>query len=309
VEKKTTESPDISIIIVNMNTEDWLKKCLKSIAKTKGDVSVEVIVVDNGSTDESEAVARSIFPDVIWLPQGENIGYVKANNVGMKAATGRFLMYLNNDTIMAPGCLHELIAFLDRTPEASGASPRICNPDGTDQGVARSFPTIMNGLFGRRSALTRLFPDNRWSRRFMTGRHYEGDEPLECDVLSAACLVVRTDLAKELGGFDEDFTLYWVDSELLGRMRRRGYKSYMLPRARITHFEGSGGSTSSFRQRCRMTIAFNRDSYLCYIKVLQLGPLDPRRLLAAGMLSARALLLMGAQLLRPGRATSSGGKN
>lgn len=303
-------APDFSVVIVNWNGREFLRACLESLRENARDASVEPIVVDNGSSDGSVEMARALWPEALVLPQGRNLGYVPANNVGLRHASGRYTMYLNNDAALAPGCLRILREFLDARPDVGAASGQILNPDGSDQGVARRFPSIANGLFGRRSVLTRWFPGNRFSRRYMVGRHHEGEAPFEVDILSAACLVFRTDVARALGGMDEAFVLYWVDAEMLGRMRRQtGLRTWCVPAAKIVHHEGHGGSTRTFRQRCRMTIAFNRDSYLAYVSWHQLGPLDPRRLFAAAALSVRAALLMGIQLLRPARATSSGGRN
>lgn len=300
--------PDFSVVIVNYNTRDLLLDCLDSITATKGEVRVEVILVDNGSVDGSVEAALERYPGLIALPQDDNLGYVPANNIGMEKATGRYLMYLNNDTVVEPGCFQILRDFLDAHPEACAAGPQILNPDRTDQGAARMFPTLMTGLFGRRSTLSRWFPNNRWTRYSMVGQNRPDDEPFECHTISAACLVVRTGLAKELGGLDEDFTLYWCDCELLARMRRRGHSVWCLPQARIIHYEGHGGSTRSFRQRMKMTVAFNRDSYLCYVRGLDLSPWHPAALLCAALLTARTGVKILVQLLRPDRATSSRGE-
>lgn len=309
MQDKTGETALFSIIIVNMNAAGFLEKCLQSIVATKGDIPVEIILVDNGSSDRSLEVARSIDAGVKLLPQGGNIGYVRANNVGLKCAAAKYTMFLNNDTELFPGCLSEMAGFLNSHLDAGAISGQILNPDGTDQGCARRFPSVLNGVFGRRSVLTRLLPNNRWSRRYLVGRHQAGDEPFEVEILSAACLVVRTELAKELGGMDEDFRHYWVCAEMCSRIRRSGYKAVCVPRAKLVHYEGKGGGTNTFRQRCRMTITFNRDAYLAYIKVHGLALLHPKRIFAAFALSSRALCLMVLQILRPGRATSSGGAN
>lgn len=301
--------PDFSIIIVNLNAAAFLKDCLESIQATRADVSCEVILVDNGSKDGSLAVASETLPDIRILPQTTNIGYVPANNIGLRIATGRFVMFLNNDTRLLPGCLPELRSFLDANPNAGVVSPQILNEDGSDQGCARSFPTAMNGLFGRRSLLTRLFPNNPWSRRYMICRNQTGDAPFEVEILSAACLIAPRDLATQLGGFDESFRLYWVCAEFCHRARGKGTAAFCVPRAKLIHYEGKGGSTKTFRQRCRATVAFNRDAYLAYIKVHGLGPAHPGRLFAGMTLTLRTLALLALQVLRPTAATSSGGRN
>jgi hypothetical protein len=218
-------------------------------------------------------------------------------------------MFLNNDTELFAGCLSEMADFLDSHPEVGAISGQILNEDGTDQGCARRFPSVMNGIFGRRSVFTRLWPNNRWSRSFLVSRYHLGDDPFEVEILSAACLVVRTELAKRLHGMDEEFRHYWVCAEMCSRIRNSGSSVVCVPRAKLVHYEGKGGGTKTFRQRCRMTIAFNHDAYLAYIKVHRLAPLHPRRLFAALALSTRALCLMVLQVLRPNRATSSGGAN
>jgi N-acetylglucosaminyl-diphospho-decaprenol L-rhamnosyltransferase len=309
MDDSTSMGIDFSIIIVNMNSADWLRICLQSIKNTRDDVCVEVILVDNGSTDDSIEIARDVYPEVLILPQGRNIGYVPANNVGLAVSHGRYAMFLNNDTKLLPGCLGVLRAVLDEQPEVGAISGQILNPDGSDQGTARRFPSIANGLFGRRSFLSRHFPNNPWTRRFMLGRQQEGEDAFEVEILSSACLVVRTPLANELDGMDEDFDLYWVDAEMCGRIRDRGYKVYCAPRAKLIHYEGQGGSTKTFRQRVRATVSFHRDAYLAYTKVHKLSAFHIRSLFTALALSLRAAILMIAQLLRPGRATSSGGKN
>lgn len=300
---------ELSIIIVNMNTADWLQQCLASIKQTMGDVGLQVILIDNASTDNSIEVARQVYPQLHLLPQSRNIGYVPANNLGLASATGRYVMFLNNDVRVYPGCFHELVGFLDKHPNAGAVSGQILNPDGSDQGCARRFPTVMNGLFGRRSLLTKWFPRNPWSTRYMVGRHVAHDEPFEVEILSSACLVLRTDLARDLGGMDEDFQLYWVDAELCSRVRERGYNVYCVPRAKIMHYEGQGGSTKTLRQRFRATVCFHRDAYRAYYKVHHLSPLHPRRLFAAIALTLKASGMIVLQCLRPDRATSSGGRN
>ena len=301
-----TDRPDFSIVIVNINAAKLLRACLDSIEATRADITVQTIVVDNGSTDASLSMLQSEYPNVVSLPQGRNIGYVPANNIGMRSATGRYMMYLNNDTELRPGCLQALAAFLDANPRVGAISGKIMNPDGSDQGVARRFPSLMNGLFGRRSVLTKWFPNNPWAARYMLCLHRPDDQPFEVDILSAACMVVRTDQVKSMGGFDEAFTLYWVDAELCGRLKRAGYTIWCVPKAGIMHYEGKGGSTSTLRRRVRMTIAFNRDAYLAYWKYKGYGPLHPLRWIAAAVLTARTAVLLVLQLLRPGKATSSG---
>jgi N-acetylglucosaminyl-diphospho-decaprenol L-rhamnosyltransferase len=301
-------TPDFSLIITNRNASRYLRDCLQSLLDTKEDVSVEVILVDAVSTDDSLTVARSLWPQVKIVSVPENLGYVRANNVGLKRVTGRYLIYLNTDTVMLPGYLPTLREFLDSTPDAGAISGGILNTDGSDQGVSRNFPSFMNGIFGRRSFLSHLFPNNRWYRHYMKSRRI-GGEPVEVEIISAAAMIVRSDLAKQIGGMDEGFRFYWVDSDICGRLRRMGYKIYCVPRARIIHHEGKGGSTDTFRKRWRMTVAFNADAYRAYVKWHGYREFSVGRVLTAIPLCIRTAVQLFRLALIPNRPTSSGGHN
>lgn len=302
-------SPDITILIVNRNAASYLEACLKSIIATLGNISAELILVDAMSTDTSVQITKSHWPSVKMISIPEEFGYVKGNNIGLRKATGRYTMFLNSDTVIYPNALQELISFMDDNPQVGIASGSILNTDGSDQGVVRRFPTIMNGLFGRRSWLSRLFPNNHWYKHYMQSRNHEGMKPFQAEILSACSMVVRTDLAQQLGGWDERFRFYWVDAEFCTRIVRKGFHVYCVPKAKIMHHEGKGGSTSTFKKRLQMNRAFNDGAYLAYVEYHQLANWDPRRIVVKIILTFRMLLLVFIQFLRPSKATSSGGKN
>lgn len=302
--------PAITILIVNWNSAAYLRHCLRSINETIGDISAELLLVDATSTDDSVAVARELWPSLRLITVPESLGYVKANNVGLQAARGKYTMYLNSDTIIQPGAFQGILEFLEANPNVAAASGTILNADGTDQGVIRQFPSIMNGLFGRRSILSRWFPNNPWYRRYMQSRRQGANlEPFDTEMISACSMVVRTELTRALGGFDERFRFYWVDGELCARFLQNGHRVCCVPRARVIHYEGKGGSTGTFKKRLQMNLAFNEGAYLAYVSHHRLHPLDPRRFLVRYILVARMIALAILQFLRPGKATSSGGAN
>ncbi|MCX6610521.1 MAG: glycosyltransferase family 2 protein, partial [Acidobacteria bacterium] len=246
------QCPSLSVVIVNWNAREMLRNCLDSLAN---EPAIQIVLVDNGSTDGSVAMALKKLPSLTLIEPGENIGYVRANNLGLQQCKGRYVLFLNNDTIVEPGAIETLVSFMDSRPDVGAASGLILNPDGSDQGCARRMPTLANGIFGRRSWLTRVWPGNPWSRRYLVGWHQNGDEPFEVEILSSAALLLRTEEALQLGGMDEDFHLYWVDAELCCRLRRAGRKIFCVPTARIVHFEGQGGSTKSFLMRVKASRA------------------------------------------------------
>lgn len=302
-------NPVISILIVNRNAASYLTACLKSVLEDIEGIPAELILVNGSSTDDSVAITRKLWPSAVIIVVPETLGYVRGNNVGLKQAKGRYTMYLNSDTVVYPGAFRKLIAFMDAHPNAGAVSGKILNADGTDQGVIRRFPSFMNGLFGRRSLLSRLFPNNRWYKSYMQGRQEGSIEPFETEILSACSMVVRTGLTRDIGAMDERFRFYWVDVELCCRLARKGHKIYCVPEAQIMHHEGKGGSTGTFAKRLEMNFAFNQGAYLAYVEYHQFGIADPRRLLVKAILTARMLALLGLHLLRPSKATSSGGHN
>jgi GT2 family glycosyltransferase len=301
--------PDITILIVNRNSAPYLTPCIESILADTKKISAELILVDGSSTDQSIEVTRKLWPEAKVISVPETLGYVRGNNVGLKQAKGRYTMYLNSDTVIFPGTFQKLIDFMDQNPQAGAVSGTILNPDGSDQGVIRRFPSVMNGLFGRRSVLSRIFPNNRWYKQYMQGRRQDSLEPFETEMLSACSMVVRTQLTRDIGGMDERFRFYWVDGELCCRLARKGNKVYCVPTARVMHYEGKGGSTATFSKRLAMNIAFNEGAYLAYVEYHQLARANPLRLLVKLILTARMLALTILMILRPSKATSSGGRN
>ncbi len=301
--------PDLSIVMTSLNSAGWLRRSVPNVRETLGAVTAELILVDNGSTDESIAVALAAWPGATALPQGANLGWVKSNNVGMKHARGRYVMLLNNDVEIPAGYFEALVRFMDGHPDAGVCSGRILNPDGSDQGTARSFPSLANGIFGRRSLLSRLFPGNPWTRRFLSGRHQEGNEPYRVGILSGCCMMMPTALAREMQWLDESFDMYWGDAELCARIAARGRGVYVVPETHLLHHEGQGGSSGTWPLRLRSLLAFHRGAYLAYTKVHALAAWHPLRWLAALALTARGTALLVVQVLRPGKSTSSGGRN
>jgi GT2 family glycosyltransferase len=140
----------------------------------------------------------------------------------------------------------------------------------------------------------------------MIGLTQQGDAPFGAEFLSTACLMMRTEQARAIGGMDEEFTHYWCDAELCQRVIDAGLKNYCVPSAKILHFEGQGGSNKTWRKRIRSTFVFHRDAYLAYVKVHKLRASHPRALFAAVLLALRAGCLMSVQFIRPGRAMTSG---
>ena len=154
--------PDVSVTIVTYQCKDLVLRCLDSLNEGARSSWIEVVIVDNGSTDGVAEAVKDRYPDLRVIALGRNDGFGRSHNLAASHATGRYLFVLNPDTVVEPGSIDTLVRFADereRLGQPVGmVAPRLLNSDGTDQRTARAFPTASAGLFGRRSPLTRVFP-------------------------------------------------------------------------------------------------------------------------------------------------------
>jgi N-acetylglucosaminyl-diphospho-decaprenol L-rhamnosyltransferase len=262
VSAERTAVPDISVLIVSYNTAALVDACLRSLAATVRRSSYEVVVADNGSSDGSVQTVRQNWPGVTVLDMGANLGFARANNRALSASSGRYVLLLNSDTEVHDGALDELVACLDTNPGVGVAAPHLLNSDLTDQGTARSFPSAAAAVFGRKSVLTRMFPSNPWSRRYLVGRAQDGDTPFAVDWVSGACLMVRRSVIERVGALDEGFFMYWEDADWCRRIGNAGFRVFCVPAARVVHLEGQ----SSHGRPARLVWEFHRSVFRYYTK-------------------------------------------
>lgn len=298
---------DVSVITVTYECRELLRPMLASLAGALGTRSAEVIVVDNASTDGVLEMVRAEWPAVRVIEMGENAGFARANNRGIASARGRYLMLLNPDTVAHEGSLAALADFLDREPNAGVAAPRLLYPDLTDQGTARSFPTAAAALFGRRSLMTKVFPGNPWSRRYLSGRARGDAEPFVVDWVSGAAMMVRRDAIDRVGGLDEGFFMHWEDADWCHRIKDAGLTVHCVPVSRIVHHEG--GSRRGWPPR--QLRAFHAGAYRYYVKHHAPQWWNPLRYVAGVGLTVRAAILIGryhavaASARRPARSVEA----
>ena len=284
-----SEPVELSIVIVSYECRDHVLACLESLDRVGSSRRFEVIVVDNASSDGTVAAIEQRWPHVQVVAMDVNAGFARANNIGFARARGRFVLVLNPDTRVEPGALDELTAWLEAHPRAGVVAPRLVNVDGTDQRTARRFPTAAAALFGRRSPLTRWFPANPWSRRFLAGLDHIGDDPFTIDWVSGAAMMVPATAVSRTGGFDEAFFLFWEDADWCRRLADDGYQVWCVPRACIVHDEGA---TRSHGWSPRVAYHFHRGAYLYWRNHHAPQPWNPTRWLAAAGLAARAVSVM-----------------
>lgn len=259
-------------------------------------LSFETIVVDNNSHDGSVAMVRKDFPQTHLLENNCNAGFAKGNNTGIAAAKGKYILLLNSDTSIIGNALEELALFLDTHPEVAVVAPRLVYPDFTDQGVARTFPAPVNALFGRKTLLTKLFPNNKYSRKYLLSRAHNSDEPFEVDWVSGACLMVRTEVIESVGLLDDNFFMYWEDLDICFRIKSRGWKIICIPESKVIHYEGKS-TLKKISNRC--IIEFNKGAYRYYRKHHISSPFDIMNFVSILGLTLRTLLLLGINLIKP----------
>ena len=232
---------DLSVVILNWNAREYLVACLNSIICQEWRHTVEIIVVDNDSRiDDSAAVVRKDFPGVCLIQTGRNIGFSAGNNLGYAIASGRYVLFLNPDTIVEKGALDALIDWMDAHPEAGACGPRMTYPDGELQNSSRAFPSFGAGIF-RNSFLGRMFPNNPWSRAYLM-EDVDRTQEHKADWLSGSALLGRRTALQQVdlgrGPWDETYFMYCEDVDLCYRLNRAGWDRVYVPQATIQHHIG-----------------------------------------------------------------------
>ncbi len=228
---------DLSICIVNWNTEVPLRECLQSVYAGTAGISFEIFVVDNASSDGSVEMVGALFPDVFLIANQGNRGFAAANNQAIRLATGRYVMLLNPDTVIHRGALETMVQFMDDRPEAGAIGCKLLNADGSVQHSIRRSPTFSVALhdstiLGRFSLFRERVSDFKME-------DFTFDSVREVDATCGAALVVRKDLLDEVGLLDEGYFIFIEELDLCQRIRGRGYKIYFVPDATITHLGGA----------------------------------------------------------------------
>lgn len=227
---------DVSIIIVNWNTRDVLRNCLKSIYEQAGQVNFEVIVIDNASTDRSSEMVRSEFSQAFLIENTENKGFATANNQGMAIANGRYVLLLNSDTLVLNNAIATTLSFADAHQEAAVVGCRVLNPDRTLQSTCFMFPSILNMLLSS-SYLYKLFPNSKFfGRERMTW--WNRSDIRQVDVVSGCFMLVRRKAIEQTGMLDEQYFMYAEETDWCYRFKQVGWKILFTPDSQIIHFGG-----------------------------------------------------------------------
>lgn len=241
---------EISVIIVNWNGLAFLRHCLQSIRDLGGPRVREVIVIDNASTDGSPEMVQAEFPETTLVRSQVNLGFARANNLGIQRASGRWLALVNSDVVLHAGCFDQLAAFLEDHPRVGLAGPKVLGQDGEPQPTSCPFPTVFNCL-ARALALDQGW---QWLRRRGRGKPAapgaQGCETV--DVLSGCFWLARSAAVRQVGGLDERFFFYAEDVDWCKRMRMAGWEVVFVPKASATHFGGGSSANAPLRYSIEM---------------------------------------------------------
>ena len=232
----------LSIVILCWNDLEVIVNCLQSIHDGTHSTEFEVIISDNGSRDESVEVIRKKFPQVHVIENGTNLRFAKANNVGIRACKGEYILILNPDTIIHDGTLDKLVMFADQHAEAGALGCKVLNADGTYQVSGRPFASLR----GEWIAALYLRPLGYLFDWFLSDSYtaWKGQTQRTVGWLSGCFILIRSDLIKRLGGFDEQFFYYYEDMDLCRRVWDAGYSIIYTPEMTITHLGGQSTKRS-----------------------------------------------------------------
>ena len=240
--------PELSIILVNYNDRAHVLDCLAGLMDEAERIDLEILVVDNDSSDGSPELIEERFPAVRLIRSGENLGFSRANNRGSEESRGEYLLFLNTDTRTPPGAIEGLLEWMRAHPYCGGTGPRLYDEEGRFQvsfGGPRGFLREMAAKIFLNALLRRKI------RRM--------EAPRDASWISAACLMVRRDAFLGVNGFDEEFFLYFEDIDLCMRIGQEGWRLTVVPESRIFHAGGASTSALSLKSRY-----FYRQSQLRY---------------------------------------------
>jgi hypothetical protein len=279
---------NLSVVVVSWNVKALLAGCLDSLYQ-QGPDDLEVLVIDNASTDGTPAMLSESYPQVRVLESQRNLGFGAANNLGIRQCRGQYVLLLNPDTVLKPGAIAALLGFLQAHPAAGAVGPKILNPDGSLQYSCSPAPTLQSEA-SRLLHLPGMRPDGYYP---MEG--WDQQQPHRTQVLLGACLLLPRQALEQVGGFDEEYFMYSEEVDLCYRLAQAGWELYWHPAAQVVHY----GGQSTQQAAAEMFLHLYRSKTLFFRKHRGLlATLGYKLLLAATSLS-RMVLAPLAWLERP----------
>ncbi|UCD16736.1 MAG: glycosyltransferase family 2 protein [Candidatus Zixiibacteriota bacterium] len=235
----------VSAIIITYNSSRCILSCLKSLGDEMAACNGEILVFDNNSTDNTVDIVRAAMPETRMFISPRNLGFAAANNQAIRMVNGRFILFVNPDTVMDKGSFGRLLDAIKSQPRAGAVVGRMRNPDGSFQPTCRKIPDTRNIFFSRGSVLSKLKILARNGNSYTIG---DFDRITEVPAAAATCMLVDRNLFERIGGFDNRFFLFAEDIDLSVRIRQSRRKMYFVPEAGAIHLWGEGSQISPVRR-------------------------------------------------------------
>jgi GT2 family glycosyltransferase len=282
---------DLSIIIVNWNSANDIRKCLSSIHARTWDIVFEVIVVDSASFDGCGEMLEREFPQTRFIQSKKNVGFGRSNNLGSRTATGAYLLFLNPDTEVIDDAVPKMVHSIRSLPQAGCIGCRLLNSDGTLQtSCIQAFPTILSQIFDA-DCFRSWFPKARiWG---MAPLFESTETPASTEVISGACIMMGRNVFETIGGFSDDYFMYAEDADICHKAVKSGFINYYIPTARVTHH----GDSSVRKARSNFSEVLAKDSITRYFRKFHGSFYSwTYKVLITGMAFVRLILLTPSRL-------------
>ena len=249
----------VSIIIVSYNTRQMTLRSLRHLRNAlsqppDSNLTTEIIVVDNASTDGTASAIADADPSVHIITQSENVGFGAANNAAMRVARGQWLLLLNSDAFPRPGAIWAMVDFISKSARTGVVGPRLLNQDGSLQLSCFRFPSPLQA-WSENLWISSLLPNNRWLGDY---RRWPHDSVRQVDFVIGACLLVRRAVFEEVGGFDPLFFMYAEETDWQKRVAAAGWNIVFLPQAQVIHIGGASGTNREKQTRNRFFEGLDR---------------------------------------------------
>jgi N-acetylglucosaminyl-diphospho-decaprenol L-rhamnosyltransferase len=259
---QSDECPDITVVVVNYNTAHLLDQMFAALEAGRGTLSLQVIVVDNASRDNSLEILRSRYPDVEVIESPSNIGFARANNLALGAARGHYVLLLNTDAFISVDSLKKTISFMDAHPQYGVLGVKLVGVDGSLQPSCRYFPTPWN-VFVASAGLSRLFP----RVRLVDDMAWDHSSERECDWVPGCFYLVRREVIEHVGLFDPRYFVYYEEVDHCRSVSRAGWKVIYYPFTQVVHIGGQSAATEgSLTRGGRQLLRLQIESELLYFR-------------------------------------------
>ena len=266
---------DVSICMVSLNCWNVLEDCLNSVAQLDTSVTHEIIIVDNASTDDTTTMIERTFPHVRLIRNDRNVGFTKGTNQAIEESSGRFILWLNTDTILEQTSIRNLVDFLNTHPKAGIAGPKILNADGSFQPQCRRGLPTPSAALAYLTRQHRLWPTAAWANGYLM-THINVDSDARVAAVSGACLMARRAVWDDIGPLDERIFGFGEDIDWCVRAANYGWEVWYYPGSQIVHLKGQGGAHS---KPFHKIVGIHQAMWIFYSKHLQERNSRPVRML------------------------------